>query len=55
VRRLFDSGRATGGTRDEPLVGLLLVVFEAGKPTFEAMFLLAYKVIDNHVIASWEY
>jgi hypothetical protein len=55
VGRLFDSGRAAGGTRDELLVGLLLVVREAGKPAFEAMFLLANEVIDNHVIASREY
>jgi hypothetical protein len=55
VGHKFEFGRAAVGKRDELLVGLLLVVLEAGKPSFEAMFLLAYQVIDNHVTASPKY
>lgn len=44
----LDLGRATGRTRDQLLVRLLLKIFETGKPAFEAVSFFAEEVVDDH-------
>src|SRR5215475_1433912 len=48
VRQLFDFGCPASGTGDQFLLGLLLVVLKAGKPSLETMFFTAQKIVNNH-------
>jgi hypothetical protein len=48
VGNCLDFGRAAGRARDELLVRLLLKIFKTGKPAFEAVFLFAEEVVDDH-------